>query len=99
MAGILADVLGSSVTYSPRVGSPVVVQSIFREEPIEVVGGDGRPVLITSATWRAPRDQVQGERGDTILLLDGRRFRIMNQAPTGSPAADAFTIYEMELVA
>lgn len=99
LTGVLAATLGAPVTFLPAVGAPVVVQSIFRETPIEVLGDDQRPMLITAATWRVRRDLVQATRGDQIQLADGRLFRVSNKVISGSPADDAFMIYEMEAVA
>ncbi len=90
---------GTPVTYVPLVGAAVPVQSVFRETPITVTGPDGGDVLIEAVTWRVPKTSLMGVvRGDHILLSDGRRFRVLNQIGTGSPATDAFVVYEMELV-
>ena len=100
MAGALSQVFGASVLFIPQVGSPRSIQSIFRETPITVVDDNGHDVLIVAATWRVPKTAISdAAKGDQIELADGRRFRVLNRLPTGSPAADSFVLYKMELVA
>lgn len=99
MAGALSQVFGASVLFVPQVGSPRSIQSIFRETPITVTGPDGGDVLIVAPTWRVARDLLSdAARGDQIEVAGGRRFKILNQLPSGSPASDAFMVYELELV-
>lgn len=99
MAGVLNAVFGAPVTYLPVNGQSVAVQSVFREEPITVSGSDGGDVLIEAPTWKVPSDVLSDvPRGARITLADGRIYRILNRIGTGSPAADAFVVYELELV-
>lgn len=99
MAGVLNDVFGAPVTYLPSSGPTQLVQSVFREEPITVAGPDGNDVLIEAPTWKVPRSVLAPlPRGAQIQLPDGRLFRVLNRIGTGSPASDAFIVYEMELV-
>ncbi|SOC13758.1 hypothetical protein SAMN05877809_10710 [Rhodobacter sp. JA431] len=99
VAGMLGDVFGAPVTYQPKSGAAVVVQSIFREEPITITGEQGQDVLIEAPSWRVPRDLLSGvKRGDQIALADGRVFQVLAQIGTGSPASDAFVLYELEPV-
>jgi hypothetical protein len=99
VAGVLSGVFGAPVTFLPASGGSQVVQSVFRETPITVTGPDGGDVLIVAPTWRVSRAVLASvARGDLITLADGRQFKILNQITTGSPAADAFTLCEMELV-
>jgi len=98
MAGVLNTVFGAPVTWLPQFGAPQVVQSVFREEPIGISDAEGRDVLIEAPTWRVPRDLgVTPRRDDRIRLDDGRVFTVLNQIGTGSPARDAFRVYELEL--
>lgn len=97
IAGLLSDVLGASVTYHPVAGAARDVQSVFREAPIEVEGADGQIVRIDAPTWRVQRDLVADpRRGDQITLSDGRAFTVQVVHRSGSPAADAFWVCEMQ---
>lgn len=98
MTGLLSDVLGYPVIYSPASGSSREIGSIVREAPIEVDGADGQIVRIDAPTWRVRRDLVpEVRRGDRITLPDGRVFAVMVVHPAGSPASDAFLVCEMQL--
>jgi hypothetical protein len=99
MAGVLNGVFGAPVTYLPAGGIPRDIRSIFRETPITIGGSDGGDVLIEAPTWRVSKADLAGAaRGDRIALPDGRVFRVLNRIGTGSPAADAFILHELELV-
>ncbi|MBL8560896.1 MAG: hypothetical protein JNN06_01330 [Gemmobacter sp.] len=99
MASVLAEVFGSEVVYTPSGGVPRSVQSIFREQPIEVQDQDGHPVLITAPTWRVRKDLVpEVARGDRIAPGNGKTYAIHNVTPSGSAAADANVICELERV-
>lgn len=99
MTGVLARVLGAPVIYRPVSGPPVTVRSIFREQPVEVTGEDGHPVLIEGPSWRVARNLVAAPaRGDEIETADGRRWRVLNRIGSGSPAGDAFFVCELEKV-
>lgn len=99
MAGILADVFGGQVVYTPAGGVSRPVQSIFREQPIEAQDQDGHPVLITAPTWRVRNDLVpEIARGDRIAPGNGKLYAIHNVTPSGSTAADANLICELERV-
>lgn len=99
LAGITAAVFGANILYQPKVGSSREVQSVFREQPIEATDQDGHPVLIVAPTWRVQRALVpELARGDKILPANGKTYSIKNLWPSGSPAADAAVICEMELV-
>jgi len=96
LAGVAAAVLGAKVLYQPKVGTSREVQSIFREQPTEVVDQDGHPVLIVVPTWRVQRTLVpELARGDRILP-GAKQYLVKNIWPTGSPAADASVICELE---
>jgi hypothetical protein len=99
MAGVLNSTFGASVTYLPASGGTLTVHSVFRETPIEIAGDAGGTVLIEAPTWRVPVSLLaSASRGDRIQLGDGRIFKVLNGIKTGSPAADHFRLYEMELV-
>lgn len=99
MAELLTGVFGAPVSFQPIAGPARVVQSVFREDPITVGGSDGGDVLIEAPTWRVPKTAlINALRLDRIQVADGRVFQILNKIGTGSPAADAFVVYELELV-
>lgn len=98
LAGMLSGVFGGEVVYHPAAGAERIVQSIFREAPIEVDGADGQIVRIETPTWRVSRDLAPDvRRGDRIIVPDGRVFVVMVVHPTGSPASDAFQICECQI--
>lgn len=97
MAKVLAGTFGDPVRYAPQVGEPRIVQSVFRESPIEVVDQDGHPVLIVSPSWRVQKHLVpEAKRGDQVEPSNGKIYVISNVSPSGSPADDAFIICELE---
>lgn len=99
MAGLLADVFGSSITVTPSGGSATAVTGIFREGPIKVPDADGFPVTVVSPTLRiAASEGVTLAFGDAVDPGNGRTYRVVDPVPSGSPAADAFTIYSLEEV-
>lgn len=98
LAGIGAAVLGDPVTYTPQGGDARSVLSTGRRKPVQAVGPDGADVLLTSPTWRVRRDLVpELARGD-LVAFGGRTYRVLNQWPQGSPAADANLICELDEV-
>lgn len=97
MAGIINGVLGDTVTVLPAVGSSFDLAGIFREEPIEVLEADGRGVLIMSPTLSVQKPlSASLAKGDVIQPSDGRQFKVVNRQSNGSPASDAFVIFELE---
>ncbi|MER5174082.1 head-tail joining protein [Thioclava kandeliae] len=99
MASILGEVLGDPVLYSPKIGPPREIQSIFRAEPIEAEDQDGHPITIMAPTWRVRRDLVPDlAKGDRIDPQTGDTYTIALIRPSGSPAADAFLICELSKV-
>ncbi|MFC3180458.1 head-tail joining protein [Cypionkella sinensis] len=99
LAGVTASVLGAPVPYLPKGGPSRDVQSVFRETPIEATDQDGHPVLIVAPTWRVRRNLVpELARGDKISPANGKAYAVKNIWPSGSPAADAAVICELELV-
>lgn len=100
VSGLLSDVFGASVTYLPASGDPIAVGSIFREAPIEVMGADGAPILITDPTWKLERGKISPDpaRGDRIRTGDGRLWLIQSRHVTGSPASDRFLLYQLEAI-
>lgn len=96
MAGVLNGVFGAPVSYTPQGGAARVVQSVFRERPLEFADETGRMMLITAPTWRVQRVLVpEVARDDSIVPGNGHSYQILNVHPGGSPAADAFVICEL----
>lgn len=99
LSGILAGAFGATITYAPRTGPVRDLQSVFRENPIEVTGADGQEILIDAPTWRVERHLVPNlTRGDRIVVPDGRTFKVETTHTTGAPSGDAFVLCELHLV-
>ncbi|PTX38717.1 head-tail joining protein [Gemmobacter caeni] len=98
VTGLLSGVFGGSVTFLPQVGEGRVVQSVFRETPVEVTGDDGGTVILNMPTWRVRKSDAVAVRGDQIEVSDGRRFIVGPGYISGSPAFDAFVTYRLEPV-
>jgi hypothetical protein len=100
MAGVLNDVFGAPVMVFPVAGGMLTGNAIFRDTPISVATEDGHSLLVTSPTLRMQRpDADQIAAGDEIQPDgDARRFRVLNRLASGSPAADAFVVFELELI-
>lgn len=98
MTRLISGVFGDLVRFVPQGGVERDIQSIFREDPIEVSGADGQIVRIDAPSWRVRRDLApEARRGDVIVLRDGRQYRIILGHNIGSPAPDAHRIYELQL--
>lgn len=97
MASRLNRVLGGLVTHTPKGGAPNDVAAIFRDTPIEVLDSDGHAILTISTSLSA-QGSIAADIAvnDKITVPDGRVFEIVNSMPSGSPAIDAFTVFELE---
>lgn len=97
LAGILNDVFGGPVSHRPQGGAAVAIQAVFREEPISVQDEDGAEVLIVAPTLQVQKPVAETiTRKDLIVPGNGKSYRVMNRHPNGSPAADAFVVFELE---
>ncbi|MER5172663.1 head-tail joining protein [Thioclava kandeliae] len=97
MASVLSNALGAEVTYTPKGGVARSVQSVFREQPVEITGDDGRDVAILAPSWRVRRDLVpELASGDLVAPGNGKTYRVVNYMSTGSPAADAMILCQLE---
>ncbi|GGE26630.1 hypothetical protein SAMN05421774_11251 [Gemmobacter megaterium] len=91
MVGVFSDLLGAPVSYTPAGGAARVIQSIFRESPVDLLDRDGHPVRDVGPVWKVAKvDAPELKRGDTITLENGRTFEVQAVWPGGSPASDAF---------
>lgn len=96
MAGVIGGILGAPVIYRPKVGPAVPLCSIFREDPVEVIDGDGHAVRSVNPRWEVSRALTdRPSHGDQIEVADGRIFEIAAVVPSGSPAHDAFWICDL----
>ncbi|NVK57322.1 MAG: hypothetical protein HWE26_17095 [Alteromonadaceae bacterium] len=96
MAGLLIDVFGGPVTYTPEGGTPRDIISVFRREPTEATDSEGHDVLVMAPTWTVTHALApEVKRGDRILPADGITYEIQNVWPSGSPAVDARVICEL----
>ena len=98
MTRLISGVFGDQVRFIPQGGAARDIQSIFREDPIEVSGADGQIIRIDAPSWRVRRDLApEARRGDTILVPDGRNYQLVLGHNIGSPSPDAHRIYELQL--
>lgn len=100
MAGILTGALGGGlVTVMPATGVREI-QALFREEPVEVDGSDGQPIMIESPSLHVDRTNADGlSRGVTVQPGNGKTYRIQNHIGTGNPGVDGMIVFELERVA
>jgi len=99
MATVLNDVFGAVVTWTPSGGEAVEITGRFRAEPVRVADEDGREFLMTAPSLRVTRPAADDlAEGDEIAPGNGKTYRILNSHPSGSPAVDAFVIFELEQV-
>ena len=98
MSGVILGVLGAQVTVHPASGSRTVLGR-FREEPIEIDGPEGQPVLIQAPTLQVQETEAAGMVRDVeIEVADGRRFAILSGIASASPAADRLVTFELRKV-
>lgn len=98
MAGILSGALGGVVTHTPVGGATVEIPAIFREQSIAVPDDSGREILGLLPVLRVTRPLAETiSRGDTIVPANGKSYRVVFSQVSGSPASDAFVLFELEL--
>jgi hypothetical protein len=99
LATALNSVFGEAVSLTNGLGGTMTVQADFREGPVEIEAADGRPMQIVTPSLRVRRDLAPGIGRDWIVApasVSPRTFRVLRPWPSGSPAADAFIICELE---
>jgi hypothetical protein len=96
MAGVFNTVFGAPVLHTASGASAVEVQAIFREEPVEVLDDQGHTVLTIGPTLavQKPTDQTI-QFDDLINPGNGKLYRVENSIGNGSPASDAFVIFDL----
>lgn len=98
MSGIIAGVFGDVVVIYPGGGSAQEVQAIFRENPIQTGDAFGEGGFWTSApSLKVKATEAEGLGSGDRVDADGRIWRILNRVPGGSPAADRFLMFELEI--
>lgn len=98
MAGLLSDVFGSPIIHTSADGSERTITGIFRGHPVDLSEEDGHTVLEIAPTLRVTSQAAVGILvGDRILPTGAAVHRVLNRIPSGSPASDAFVIFELEL--
>lgn len=99
LAGITNRVFGADVVHIPVGQTARTITGIFRSEPIEEDQGDSRSILILAPTVSVQAaDAIDINEDDEIQPFDGNRYRVVNSIANGSPAADAFVIFELEKI-
>lgn len=94
---LLAETFGEHVTTTSVFHGTREVLGMLRRDPIEATDDQGRAVLITAPTLRVPQAEAQNiDRGDLVIAPDGRRYRVMAQIESASPAADKLITFELE---
>lgn len=99
LASVLNATFGAEVTITWLNGDPdATLTGIFREEPVEVDIGDGRPALAEMPILKLRRDQGVLVKGDIVAPSEasGRTFKVLDLAKSPSPAVDAFIAYKLE---
>ena len=98
MASALNDTFGAGVVITPLAGgSPVSLKAMFRAEPVTLSGEHGQDILGVLPTLRVPATlAAMITTGDQVEPGNGKTYRIVNRLPSGSPATDAFQVFELE---
>lgn len=97
LAGLLNDVFGAPVTHTAPDEDPRVIQAVFREAPETETDREGYPYLVIVPTLRVLKADAVGISHDDIIEPgNGSRYLVKNRQPDGSPAADAFVVFELE---
>jgi len=101
LTGALNAVFGAPVTITPPSGPPVTVTGQFRENPREVMGDDGRVMIIDTPTLQVRRPTpIALVKGAIVApsIRSGETFRVLGVYRDRSPAADAYAVVAMEAV-
>lgn len=99
MAGVLSDMFGAPVSHTPAGGSAVQITGVFRQEQVRIADETLGEYLDMRPLLRVLPDVAAGiSRGDTIAPGDGQTYKVLARQPSGSPALDAFVIFELERI-
>lgn len=96
VSGLMNEVFGAPLTYTPKFGLPREVRAVFRSQPVDLVDGDGQRVRDLGPVLRVRRSDIPDlQRGDRITLRDGRIFEIDAVWPSGTAASDGFLMCDL----
>jgi len=99
LAGVLNGVFGASVTWTPEGGSATAIIGVFREAPVRVANEDGGEYLLEMPTIQIQRPTADAvQTGDGIDPGNSKTYRVEARHASGSPAPDAFVIFELEQI-
>ena len=93
MAAALNGVFGAAVTLVNLSAVSTTVQAVFRDMPVEVDNGDGRPVVIIVPTLKVPKTlapTIAAGWQVSPAAVSPRTFKVLRVEPSSSPAADRF---------
>lgn len=96
LATTLNDVFGDVVRHTPQVGSARDIQGVFRAEPVEILDEERGAVLMLSPSLRVLKDIGADITSGDQITADGSDYIVLNSLPSGSPADDAFVMFELE---
>jgi len=99
LTGVLNQVFGAPVIVTDKAGISVTLTAVFREEPVDIYAEDGRPTQFIKPTLRVLKsDLPRVAKGFTVRppSVAPRRFTVIRVLPSTSPAADGFTMCELE---
>lgn len=99
MSSAVNRALGDSVKTYPAGGAEVVIRGIFREEPVEVLDSDGNPVLTIGPSLQIQKPDIGALIRDDVIDPDNSKtYRVTTSWPSGSPASDAFVVFDLERI-
>lgn len=99
VSSMLAATFGGRVMHAPAQGVPVEIEAIFRREQVEMLAEDGT-VSLDMAPMLHVAEPVASTiaTGDLVTPEGGVAHRVKNRHPSGSPAVDAFVIFQLQEV-
>lgn len=98
MGGVLAGLLGAPLTIYPGGGPGVAVTGRLRNERVEVLEGDGEPVLSSVTVLQITEPEAAGlVAGDTVVA-GADTYKVRYQLPPESPASDRLLTFILDKV-
>ena len=101
LSGVLNATFGAPVTITPPTGSPVSLIGQFRENPREVMDGEGLVHVIDTPTLQILRPLPAAAVKRAIVapsIRPGETWRVVDIHRDRSPAADAYAVLELEKI-
>ncbi len=98
LASLLGATFGSSVSVTPVNGVPRTLEgAVFREQPTRVLTQDGSEIVTVLPTLSAiATDVADLVPGSLVEPGNGKTYRCNGALPSGSPAADAHVVIQLE---